>query len=119
MGYTRQGLKPCHRPLIAALAEAQMIAGYWLRSGNTGCVNGAAEFLRQIPTSLPSHLRLGKLEHCQLQTLRWRLFTKAAVWGRAQGKPIVKLAIRGAQQRSGWLEILAQLTGPPNDGPKP
>jgi hypothetical protein len=30
--------------LLAALAEAKMIAGYALRSGNTACVNGAAEF---------------------------------------------------------------------------
>lgn len=279
VGYTRNGLKPCHRPLIAALAEAQIIAGYWLRSGNTACVNGAAEFLRQLLASLPSHIRvglvradsgfshpsvlsvleehhleyvmaarltqpiqslcrhgnacwettdmeglevqeveldqpgrrlivlrqrlqrrpqaggkmllevpgyrfqalvtnlpprlgalqvwrryngradienrikelgdqfgvkrlacagfwateavhhlaitaynlcvllqrrLGQQEHCQLQTLRWRLFTKAAVWSRAQGKPTLKLAIRGEDQRSWWREILAKLTGPPN-----
>lgn len=279
VGYTRIGLKPCHRPLIAALAEAQMIAGYWLRSGNAVCVNGAAEFLRQLLASLPSHLRvglvradsgfsqpsvlavleehsleyvlsarltqpvqslcrhgdafwedtemdglqvqeveldppgrrmivlrqriqrrpqaggkmlldvpgyrfqalvtnlprhlgalqvwrryngradienrikelgdqfgvkrlacagfwateavhhlaiaaynlcvllqrrLGQREHCQLQTLRWRLFTKAAVWSRARGKPTLKLAIRGEDQRSWWRDILAKLTGPPN-----
>ena len=33
VGYTRLGLKPCHRPLIAGLAEAKLIANYWLRSG--------------------------------------------------------------------------------------
>src|ERR1700730_15719341 len=33
VGYTRRGLKPCHRPLIAGLAEAKLIANYWLRSG--------------------------------------------------------------------------------------
>jgi len=279
IGYTRNGLKPCHRPLIAALAEAQMIAGYWLRSGNAGCVNGAAEFLRHLLATLPSHLRiglvradsgfshesvlneleakrlhyvmatrltqpvqalcrhddacwdnteveglqvqevaleltgrrliiirqrikrrpqaggkmllevpgyrfqalvtnlpvgvgalevwrrysgradienrikelgdqfgvkrltcagfwateavhhlaiaaynlcvllqrrLGQTQHCQLQTLRWRLFTKAAVWSRAQGKPTLKIAIQGAEQRTWWLEILAKLTAPPN-----
>ena len=278
-GYTSRGIKPCHRPLIAALAEAQMIAGYWLRSGNANCVNGAAEFLRQTLESMPSHLRiglvradsgfshdsvlrtleerglhyimatrltrpvqslcrhqdacwkptdmeglevqeveleqtgrrlivlrqlitrrpqaggklllevpgyrfqalvtnlprhhaaltvwrryngradienrikelgdqfavkrlacsnfwateavhhlailaynlcvllqrrLGQLEHCQLQTLRWRLFTKAAVWSRAQGKPTLKLAIQGQDQREWWREILAKLTAPPN-----
>jgi hypothetical protein len=59
VGYTRQGLKPCHRPLIAGLAEAKLIANYWLRSGNTACVNGAAEFLRQTVQSLPAHLRIG------------------------------------------------------------
>ena len=39
-GYTRRGLKPCHRPLIGGLAEAKLIANYWLRPGNTACVNG-------------------------------------------------------------------------------
>ena len=53
MGYTRRGLQPCHRPLIAGLAEARMIANYWLRAGNTACVNGAAEFLRQRVQGLP------------------------------------------------------------------
>lgn len=36
-----------------------MIAGYWLRSGNTGCVNGAADFLRQLLASMSTHLRIG------------------------------------------------------------
>jgi hypothetical protein len=31
---------------MAALAEAKMVAGYWLRRGDSACVNGAAEFLR-------------------------------------------------------------------------
>ena len=35
VGYTRQGLKPCHRPLIAALAESKLIANYWLRRGDS------------------------------------------------------------------------------------
>jgi len=61
VGYTRQGLKPCQRPLVAALAESKTIAGYWLRSGNTACVNGAAEFLRQTIASLPSHIQIGLL----------------------------------------------------------
>ncbi len=40
VGYTRLGLKPCHRPLIMGLAEAKLIANYWLRSGNTACELG-------------------------------------------------------------------------------
>ena len=59
VGYTRKGLKPCHRPLLAALAEPKMIAGYALRSGNTSCVNGAAEFLRQTVRRLPAQVRVG------------------------------------------------------------
>ena len=278
-GYTRQGLKPCHRPLIAGLAEARLIANYWLRSGNSACVNGAAEFLRQTITNLPHHIRvglvrgdagfgdtsvqaacaalglsfifvarltqkvqtlcrhgeahwqptevdglsvqeveldqpgqrlivvrqriaqrphaggktlfelegyrfqalvtnlprsvdalgvwrryngradlenrirelgeqfgikrlcvhkfwgteamhhlaiaaynlcvllqrrLGQLDKCELNTLRWRLFGRAAVWSRARGKPTLKLAVRGEQNRSWWREILTKLTAWPN-----
>lgn len=50
--------RPCHRPLIAGLAQAKVIANYWLRSGNSACVNGAAEFLRQTITGLPKHIRV-------------------------------------------------------------
>lgn len=279
VGYTRRGLKPCHRPLIAGLAEAKMIAGYRLRSGNTACVNGAADFLRQTVKSLPAHIRLGlvrgdsgfgdasvmeaaealglkfifvakltqkvqalcrheaaqwratevsglsvqeveldqpgrrlivvrqkiaerpqaggkllfelegyrfqalatnlpasvdalgvwrryngradlenrikelgeqygikglcvnnfwgteamhhlaiaaynlcvllqrrlgQLEKCELNTLRWRLFGRAAVWSRTRGKPTLRLAVRGEEHRSWWREILGKLTALPN-----
>lgn len=277
VGYTKQGLKPCHRPLIAALAESKLIANYWLRSGNTACVNGAAEFLRTTVAALPTpirlgliradggfghdsflsaaenlglnyivvarlvqpvqrfcrhgdehwartdlpglevqdtaqegrrlilirqrlaerphsggkmllevpsyrfqalwtnlpgtvspltvwrryngradienrikelgeqfgikrlavksfwgtealhHLaiaaynlcvllqrRLGQLEKCELNTLRWRLFSRAAVWSQKGGKPTLKLAIRGEEMRAWWLQILEKLTAPPN-----
>ena len=278
-GYTKQGIKPCQRPLIAALAEAKLIANYWLRSGNTACVNGAAEFLRTTLAQLPHHIRLsllradsgfgderflsaceewklsyivvarltqkvqslcrhddaywqdsgvdgvqvqevdtgrvgrrlilvrqriamrseaggkllvevpgyrfqalwtnlpprvdalsvwrryhgradienrirelgaqfgikgltaksfwateamhhlaiaaynlcvllqrrlGQLEKCELNTLRWRLFGRAAVWSRARGKPTLKLAVRGAQARVWWQQILAKLVAWPN-----
>jgi hypothetical protein len=279
VGYTRHGLKPCHRPLIAGLAEAKLIANYWLRPGNTACVNGAANFLRQTVQTLPHQVRvglvrgdagfgdasvqeaaeslglrfifvakltqkvqalcrhddahwqgtevaglavqevawerpgrrlivvrqrvaerpqaggktlfewagyrfqslvtnlppsvdalsvwrryngradlenrikelgdqfgikrlcvdnfwgteamhhlaiaaynlcvllqrrLGQLEKCELNTLRWRLFDRAAVWSRAGGKPTLRLAVRGSETRSWWVQILAKLTAPPN-----
>ena len=279
VGYTRQGLKPCHRPLIAALAESKLIANYWLRRGDSACANGAAEFLRQTVASLPAHLRikllrgdagfgetsvqamaqalglnfilvarltqkvqswcrhddahwqrtelpglevqeveldqpnrrlivirqrveqrpeaggktlldvpgyrfqalvtnlprsvdalavwrqyngradlenrikelgqqfgikrlcvdnfwgteamhhlaiaaynlcvllqrrLGQLEKCELNTLRWRLFSRAAVWSRARGKPTLKLAVRRQTHRHWWREILTKLTALPN-----
>ena len=59
VGNTRNGPKPCHRPLVAALAEAQVVLGNWLRSGNPGCVNGSAEFLRHTLNSLPRHVAVG------------------------------------------------------------
>ena len=279
VGYTRQGLKPCQRPLLAALAEAKLVVNYWLRSGDTACVNGAAEFLRQTVQSLPPHLRvelvrgdagfgaagvqdaveamglhfifatqltqkvqalcrhdeaawqptelaglavqeveldrpgrrlvvirqrvaerpqaggklllelpgyrfqalvtnlprrvdalavwrryngradienrikelgeqfgikrlccqgfwatealhqlaiaaynlcvllqrrLGQMAMCELNTLRWRLFSRAAVWSRARGKPTLRLAVRGPEAQSWWREILIKLTAPPN-----
>lgn len=279
VGYTRQGLKPCHRPLIAALAEGKLIAGYALRRGDSACANGAAEFLRQTVAGLPAHVRvglvrgdagfgdgsvqdmaqtlgmkfifvarltrkiqglcrhdvahwqateipglevqevelehpgrrlivlrqriaqrpdaggktlldvpgyrfqalvtnlsasvdalnvwrqyngradienrikelgdqfgikrlcvesfwgteamhhlaiaaynlcvllqrrLGQLEKCELNTLRWRLFGRAAVWSRPSGKASLKLAVRGQPHRSWWREILSKLTALPN-----
>lgn len=279
VGYTRQGLKPCHRPLIAALAEGKLIAGYALRRGDSSCANGAAEFLRQTVSGLPAHIRiglvrgdsgfgqasvqdaaqalglkfifvarltqkiqslcrhdaahwqatevsglevqevgleepgrrlivlrqrveqrpgaggktllevpgyrfqalitnlpdsvdalnvwrryngradienrikelgdqfgikrlcvdsfwgteamhhlaiaaynlcvllqrrLGQLEKCELNTLRWRLFGRAAVWSRARGKSTLKLAIRGQPHQTWWRDILAKLTALPN-----
>ncbi len=45
VGCAHKGLKPCHRPIIAALAEVPHVAHYWLRPDNTARVNGAASFL--------------------------------------------------------------------------
>jgi hypothetical protein len=280
VGYTKQGLKPCHRPLVAALAEAGLVANFWLRRGDAACVDNAAEFLQStlaglpaqvrvslvradggfcsrrfleriraqglrfivamplrspvqrlcrhddaqwtdtemaglqvqevsgerpgeriivlrqriierpeaggktlfdlpgyrfqaLITNLPSgaadavtvwrryngradienrikelgrqfgikglccqsfwateaadHLaitaynlcvllqrRLGQLAKCELLTLRWRLFTRAAVFSRAQGKPTLKLAVRGQAARDWWVHLLEKLTAPPN-----
>ncbi len=278
-GYTKQGLKPCHRPLIAAVAEAKLVVNFWLRQGNRVCANGAANFLRATLQGLPAHIRigllradsgfadesvlcaaeeaglafivvarltrpvqklcrhadthwqptevsglevqeiegqrpgrrlivvrqriaqrpeaggktlldlpayrfqalgtnlpqsvnalgvwrrylgradvenrikelgaqfgikglccqsfwateamyhlaiaaynlcvllqrrLGQLEKIELNTLRWRLFARAAVWSRARGKPTLKLAVHGHAQRAWWREILSKLTALPN-----
>ncbi|MCL4788418.1 MAG: transposase [Verrucomicrobia bacterium] len=58
--------------------------------------------------------RLGQLEKCELNTLRWRLFGRAAVWSRRGGKPTLKLAVRGEANRNWWREMLLKLTAPPN-----
>ena len=279
-GYTREGLRPCHHPLVAALAEAPLVANFWLRRGDTGTVNNAPEFLQSTLAGLPAHVRvglvradsgfysqalletvrrhglhyivvvplkshvqrfcrhddaswtdteiaglqvqeldgpgpgerlivirqriaqrpdaggktlfdlpdyrfqalatnlprhavapvsvwrryngradvenrikelgrqfgiiglccqsfwateaayhlaitaynlcvllqrrLGQLEKCQLVTLRWRLFTRAAIYSRAQGKPTLKLAVHGRDARDWWRHLLEKLTAPPN-----
>jgi Transposase DDE domain group 1 len=58
VGYTRKGLKPCHRPIVAALAEVPLVAHFWLRPGNTACVSGAATFLGDTLARLPAAVRI-------------------------------------------------------------
>ena len=58
VGYTRKGLKPCHRPIVAALAEVPQVAHFWLRPGNTACVSGAATFLGDTLARLPTSVRV-------------------------------------------------------------
>lgn len=59
VGYTRKGLKPCHRPIVAAVAEVPLIAHFWLRPGNTACVSGAHDFLADTLARLPAPVRIG------------------------------------------------------------
>ena len=59
VGYTRKGLKPCHRPIVAALAEVPLVAHFWLRPGNTACVSGAATFLGDTLARLPAGVAVG------------------------------------------------------------
>jgi hypothetical protein len=35
LGHTRAGVKPCLHPLLAVLEEAKLVAGFWLRPGNS------------------------------------------------------------------------------------
>ena len=58
VGYTKQGLKPCHRPLVAALAETGLVANFWLRRGDAACVDNAAEFLQSTLAGLPAQVRV-------------------------------------------------------------
>jgi hypothetical protein len=57
-GYTRQGIKPCLHPLLAVLAEARLVAQFWLRSGNATCGSNAVAFFQDLWANLPRHLRL-------------------------------------------------------------
>jgi len=58
-GYTPKGLEPCHRPLIACLAEPKLVAGFWLRKGNAQCPEGVPEFVGALLEQLPKHIRIG------------------------------------------------------------
>ena len=58
MGYTRKGLKPCLKPLLAVLEEAKLVAQFWLRSGNAPCASNVVSFTLELLSNLPRHLRL-------------------------------------------------------------
>jgi hypothetical protein len=59
IGYTRNGLKPCHRPLVAVIAEQKTVAHYWLRRGDSACSNHAGAFVADCMAGLPAHIRIG------------------------------------------------------------
>ncbi len=109
VGHTRQGNKPCHRAIVAGLAGVTTIAGYALRRGDSHCVKRATGFLGQTVSSLPRHIRVGLVQMCQLNTLRWRLFSWAGGWSRAQGKAPLKLAVKGEEYRNWFREIHRKL----------
>jgi Transposase DDE domain group 1 len=58
-GYTPKGLEPCHRPLVACLAEPKLVAGFWLRPGNAQCPERLPEFVGQMLAGLPAQIRIG------------------------------------------------------------
>jgi hypothetical protein len=58
VGYTRMGTKPCLHPLIAVLEEAKLVAGFWLRPGNSGCANNVVAFTLDLLSYLPGFIHL-------------------------------------------------------------
>jgi hypothetical protein len=58
VGYTRKGLKPCLKPLLAVLEEAKLVAQFWLRSANAPCASNVVSFTLELLSNLPRHLRL-------------------------------------------------------------
>jgi hypothetical protein len=58
-GYTPRGLKPCHHPLVAALAEPKLVSNFWLRSGDTISSSNALNFLQHTLDHLPAQVRVG------------------------------------------------------------
>lgn len=58
VGYTRTGLKPCLHPLLAVIAEARLVAGFWLRSGNCSCANNVVAFFLDLWNHKPRQIRL-------------------------------------------------------------
>jgi hypothetical protein len=58
-GHTPRGCKRCLNPLLAFLAEPKLVAGFWLRPGNTVSFNNVIAFTLWILEMLPRQVRIG------------------------------------------------------------
>ena len=56
--HTARGFKKSLHPLLAIIAEAKLVAGFWLRPGNTRCDNNVIAFTLDVLGQLPRHIRL-------------------------------------------------------------
>jgi hypothetical protein len=57
-GHTPRGQKRAYHPLLAILAEAKMVAGFWLRPGNSRSDTNVVGFLQELLARLPQWLKL-------------------------------------------------------------
>jgi hypothetical protein len=57
-GHTRYGKKRAYHPLLGVIAEAKLVAGFWLRPGNSRCDNNVAAFMKELLARLPQWLGL-------------------------------------------------------------
>lgn len=58
-GHTPRGQKRAYHPLLAIIAEAKLVAGFWLRPGNSRCDTNAVGFLQELLARLPQWLSIG------------------------------------------------------------
>ncbi len=58
-GHTPRGKKRCLNPLLGFLAEPQLVAGFWLRPGNTISFNNVIAFTLWLLELLPRQVRIG------------------------------------------------------------
>ena len=58
-GHTPHGQKRAYHPLLAVIAETKLVAGFWLRPGNSRCDTNAVGFLQELLARLPQWFRIG------------------------------------------------------------
>jgi Transposase DDE domain group 1 len=57
-GHTCRGCKRAYHPLLAILAEPKLVAGFWLRPGNTRCDSNVLAFLQELLARVPHWLKI-------------------------------------------------------------
>lgn len=55
---TPQGFRRCLHPLLAVLAEAKLVVGFWLRPGHATCDSNVLSFTLDLLAQLPRHVRV-------------------------------------------------------------
>lgn len=58
-GYTPEGFARNYHPLLAVLGEVGLVAGFWLRRGDTRSDNNIINFTEQVLSQLPRQVRIG------------------------------------------------------------
>jgi len=58
-GYTAEGFKRGYHPLLAIIAEAKLVAGFWLRPGSVRCDTNVVGFTQELLARLPHWLAVG------------------------------------------------------------
>jgi hypothetical protein len=57
-GHTARGLKRAYHPLLGIIAEAKIVASFWLRPGNTRCDSNVVGFMQELLARLPHWLKI-------------------------------------------------------------
>lgn len=57
-GHTARGFKRAYHPLLAIIAEAKLVVGFWLRPGNSRCDSNVLNFTEELLGRLPHWLRV-------------------------------------------------------------
>ena len=124
VGHTPRGNKPCLCPLLAVLAEAKLVAQFWLRPGNVHSATNVISFTLDLLSNLPRHIRvrliradsgfyrddwLSLLETqalpyivvAELQIKLQRLIRKETRWeaGKVAGTEVAEILYQGASRR--------------------
>ena len=57
-GHTARGFKRAYHPLLAIIAEAKLVAGFWLRPGHSRCDCNVIGFMQELLARLPRWLKI-------------------------------------------------------------
>jgi hypothetical protein len=131
-GHTPRGLKRGLHPLLAVIAEAKLVAGFWLRAGSENVIKDLDEYFA-IPKlclkkcwSTEAALSLAVLscnlcvlfqrhvgwqERVRAGTLRFRLFTTGGILSKTGGVTTVRLSVPESE-RAWWRALLEKIVSP-------